>query len=68
MPEVGKLLFVLGVTIALLGLLLWFGRWPLGRLPGDIFVEKEHFRFYFPLVTSLLLSLLLTALLWFLRR
>jgi len=60
----------LGLLLALAGL-LWLAMssvpW-LGRLPGDIVIEREHFRFYFPLATSLLLSLLLTGLMWLLRQ
>ncbi len=64
----GRMLVGLGALLALLGgLLLLADRLPwlrLGRLPGDIAVERERFRLYLPLGTSILLSLLLTALLW----
>ena len=64
----GRMLLGLGAVLALLGgLLLLADRFPwlrLGRLPGDLSVEKEHFRLYFPLGTSILLSVLLTALVW----
>lgn len=66
MQEIGKLLLVGGLIIALVGLLLWLGRLP--RLPGDILIEKPNFKFYFPLMTSLVLSLLLSLLLWLFRR
>lgn len=66
MQDIGKLLLIGGLLIAFVGLLLWLGRIP--QLPGDILIEKENFRFYFPLATSLLLSLLLSVLLWLLRR
>jgi hypothetical protein len=64
MNELGKALVVLGLALALLGAVLWLGgRIPwLGRLPGDIRVEREHFKFYFPLATCLLISVLLTLL------
>lgn len=65
--EIGKLLVVFGVVLIVAGGLLWFGaRLPLrlGRLPGDIVYQGRHTVFYFPLVTSLLLSLVLTVLLW----
>jgi hypothetical protein len=70
MSQLGRLLILAGAVLIALGLLLTLaGRWPwLGRLPGDIAIEREHFRFYFPLATSLVISLLLTALLWLLRR
>jgi hypothetical protein len=65
----GWLLLVLGLILAGVGL-LWILApsipW-LGRLPGDIRIERENFRFYFPLVTCLLLSLLLTLVLWVIR-
>lgn len=70
MPEMGKLLVVAGLFLALVGLFMWklSGRIPLGRLPGDFWVQKPGFSFYFPLTTCLLLSLLLTLVMWFLRR
>jgi hypothetical protein len=68
--ELGRLLIVLGVVIALLGVTLTLvGRVPgLGRLPGDIVIERGNFRFYLPLATSLLISLALSLLLWLLGR
>ncbi|MGO8928099.1 MAG: DUF2905 domain-containing protein [Limisphaerales bacterium] len=70
MHELGKMLFILGVVIALVGLLFWtgFGKDWLGRLPGDIRYSRGNFTFYFPLVTCILLSLLLTFLLWLFRK
>jgi hypothetical protein len=70
MQSLGRMLVVLGLVLAGLGLLLTLGgKIPgLGRLPGDFVWEKGHVRFYFPLATSILLSLLLTGLLWLLRR
>lgn len=70
LQPVGRLLIVLGIGLVVGGLLLSFGgRIPwLGRLPGDIVVERPGFRFYFPLATSILLSLLLSGILWLLRR
>lgn len=62
LESLGKLLVVLGLGIVLLGgLLLLAGRIPfLGRLPGDILVQRDNFTFFFPLATSLLISLVLT--------
>ncbi len=59
-----KLLIIFGVVLALLGgLLLVVGKIPfIGRLPGDIYIQRENFTFYFPLATSLLISILLTLL------
>jgi hypothetical protein len=65
----GWALLALGLIIAAIGLLWIFVPsvpW-LGRLPGDIRIERENFRFYFPLMTCLLLSLLLTLALWIIR-
>ena len=65
MPDVGKLLIILGGIILLVGLFLTLGfRIPyLGKLPGDISIDRGNVHFYFPIVTSLLLSLLLTLVL-----
>ena len=70
MPGLGKSLIVIGLVIAAIGLLLTLaGRIPwLGRLPGDIFIKKDNFTFYFPLATSILISLLISFLLWLFRR
>lgn len=59
-----KYLIIFGVVLALLGgLLLVVGKIPfIGRLPGDIYIQKDNFTFYFPLATSLLISILLTLL------
>ena len=66
----GRMLIILGGLLILVGLLLNYGgRIPwLGKLPGDIRIERENFSFYFPLATSLLVSLLLSLLFWLFRR
>jgi hypothetical protein len=66
----GKMLVAAGVLVALAGLFLWFGggKGQKGLLPGDIFVEKGNVKFYFPIVTCLVVSLLLTVFFWLLRR
>jgi DUF2905 family protein len=68
--DVGKTLVVLGLMIALAGVLLVVvGRVPwIGRLPGDIHIQRGHWQFYFPLATSIVLSLLLTLLFWLFGR
>ncbi len=68
--DIGRLLVVFGVLIALAGVaLLLLGRVPwLGRLPGDIHIERGNWTFYFPLATSLLLSVVLTLILWIVGR
>jgi hypothetical protein len=64
-----KGLIVTGLIVLAIGLLWpWLGKLPLGRLPGDIVVDRENFRFYFPLTTMILLSVLLSLLLWLLRK
>jgi hypothetical protein len=70
MADIGRTLLVLGAVLLVVGLLFTLGaRVPgLGRLPGDIVYRKGNFTFYLPLLTSLLLSLLLTAALAFFRR
>jgi hypothetical protein len=68
--EIGKLLVVVGISIAIVGVLLWSGigkNW-LGRLPGDINYSKENFSFHFPIVTCLIISAILTLLLWLFRK
>ena len=70
MPEIGKTIFFLGLIIAVVGLLLWsgIGRGWFGQLPGDIHYQKGSFRFHFPLVTCLVISIVLTFLMWLFRR
>ena len=63
----GKTLVLLGLGIAALGLVIMLGV-PLGRLPGDFYVRRGSFSFYFPLTTSIVLSILLTLVLAFFRR
>jgi len=63
----GKLLVLIGLAIAALGLLMMLGL-PLGRLPGDIAVRRGNFSFYFPLATSIILSILLTLIFNLFRR
>lgn len=64
-----KLLIVFGLTLVVIGLLWpWLSRLGLGRLPGDIVVERDNVRFYFPLTTSLIVSVLLSLLFWWLRK
>lgn len=68
LAPVGKLLLFMGLAIAAVGaLLLLAGRFPglrIGRLPGDISIERENFRFYLPLGTSILISVVLSLALW----
>jgi uncharacterized protein YybS (DUF2232 family) len=70
MNDLGKMLVVVGVLIAAIGVVLWsgVGKGWLGRLPGDINYSKEDFSFHFPVVTCLLLSAALTLLMWLFRK
>ncbi len=70
LPDFGKLLMGAGLVLLVVGgLLTLSGRIPwLGRLPGDLYVERDNFRFYFPLATSIVLSLVVSLLLWMFRR
>lgn len=64
-----RLLIVLGIALLLMGLIWpWLSKLPLGRLPGDIVIERENFKLYFPLTTGLLVSLFLSLLLWWWSR
>lgn len=68
--SIGRFLVITGLVLAAVGgLLLLAGKVPwIGRLPGDIFIQRKNFTFYFPLATSILLSLLLTLLFWLIGR
>lgn len=64
-----KLLILLGLAMLIIGLLWpWIGKIGLGRLPGDIVIEQNGFRLYLPLATSLLISAVLTLILWIVNR
>ena len=64
-----RLLIVVGVVLVVVGALWpWIARTGLGRLPGDFLIERGSFRFYFPLATSILVSAIVTLILWLFRR
>ncbi|MEW6326975.1 MAG: DUF2905 domain-containing protein [Thermodesulfobacteriota bacterium] len=68
--QLGKILIVLGLVIAGVGLLFTLGGkipW-IGRLPGDIYIRRKNFTFYFPLATSLIISIILTLIFMLFRR
>ena len=70
MASIGKLLIVFGLVLAAAGIILLFSDkipW-LGRLPGDITVKRDNFTFYFPLATCILISIILSLILWFFRK
>lgn len=64
-----KLLIILGIILLILGI-AWplLSKLPFGRLPGDIVIERENFTFYFPLTTGVLISIVLSVVLWFWMR
>ncbi len=69
---IGRYLILFGVAIIAIGaFLMLIGRFPglkIGRLPGDIYIERDGWRFYFPLMTSILLSIILSFILWLFNR
>jgi hypothetical protein len=67
--DVSRTLIILGLVLVAVGLLWPFlGRMGLGRLPGDIAIERDGFRLYIPIVTSLIVSVVITLLFWLFRR
>ena len=70
MAALGKMLIILGIVAAAIGLFLVLSqKIPyIGRLPGDIYVKKDSFTFYFPLTTCIIVSILLTLIFWIFRR
>jgi magnesium-transporting ATPase (P-type) len=71
MNSIGKYIIIIGIIIVVIGVILFFFgdkfHW-FGRLPGDIRVEKENFRFYFPLTTMIIISIVLTVLINIIKR
>ncbi len=64
-----KTLIVLGVLLLIAGIIWpWLAKLPLGRLPGDIVIDKPNFKLVFPVITMLILSALLTLILWLFKR
>jgi hypothetical protein len=70
LQDIGKLLLIFGVVMIVIGALFALsGKIPwIGRLPGDVIIRKKTFTFYFPLATSILLSLIVTFIFWLIRR
>ena len=68
--QIGKLLIFAGIFILVLGIVFLFGdKIPfIGRLPGDIIIKKKNFTFYFPIVTSIILSLIISFILFLIRK
>ncbi|MBN2862833.1 MAG: DUF2905 domain-containing protein [Bacteroidales bacterium] len=71
MPQIGKTLIIIGVILIIAGILIYFAgnkmSW-IGHLPGDIRIERENMKFYFPLTTMIIISLLISLVLWILRK
>ncbi|MCM8785401.1 MAG: DUF2905 domain-containing protein [Candidatus Omnitrophica bacterium] len=66
---IGKILIIIGVLLILIGYVIYKGmKLPIGRLPGDIFIKRENFVFYFPIVSTILISIILTLILSLLFR
>lgn len=72
MEHLGRFFIILGAALIVLGVILtysdFFSFLKLGRLPGDISIKKEHFSFYFPVTTCILISLILTLILYLLKK
>ena len=69
MRDLGRLLILFGATLLVVGLLFTVsGKIGLGKLPGDIVYRRGNFSFYFPLMTSIVLSIVISLLLWLFRR
>lgn len=64
-----RLLIVLGAALLIAGIAWpWLAKWGLGRLPGDIHIERDDFSFHFPIVTCLVISIVLSVLFWLFRK
>lgn len=70
LQNLGRLLIITGAIIIVIGgLLMLSGRMPwIGKLPGDIIIQRKNFKFYFPLATSIILSIILTLIFWLISR
>jgi hypothetical protein len=67
--NIPRILITFGIILVIVGLLWpWLQRLGLGRLPGDIVIERGHSRLYFPLTTSIVISIILTLIFWLLRK
>lgn len=71
MNQLGKILIIAGIILVVAGIIIYFAgdrlNW-IGRLPGDIRIEKENTRIYFPITTMILLSVLLSLIMWIIRK
>ncbi len=64
-----RTLIIVGILLIVLGILWpWLQKSGLGRLPGDIVIERDNFRFYFPITTTIIVSIMMTLLFWLFRK
>jgi hypothetical protein len=64
-----KTLILLGIVILAVGLLWpWLGKLPIGRLPGDIIIDRPHLKVYIPITTMIIVSLVVSIILWFIKK
>ena len=69
MGDIGKILIIAGLVLLAAGIIfILYPRLPLGKLPGDIIIKKGSFTFYFPLATSIIISIILTVIIYFIGR
>lgn len=67
--DMNRTLIIAGLVIVAVGVSWpWLSKLPFGRLPGDIVIERENFRFYFPVTTMIIVSVVISAILWFFRK
>jgi len=71
LTHIGKILIIAGIILVITGVIIYFAgnrmNW-IGHLPGDIRIEKENFRFYFPVTTMIILSIVVSLIIWFVRK
>ncbi len=70
LPGIGKILIIIGTTILIVGIIILFaGKIPfIGKLPGDITIRRENFTFYFPIATCIIISVILTLIIYALKK
>ena len=69
MPKMQKILIVLGILVLVAGILWpWISKLPIGRLPGDIIIDKPGLKVYIPITTMILVSVIVSVILWLLRK
>lgn len=69
MSNIQKILIIIGVIVIIVGIFFpYLSKLPLFRLPGDIVIEKPNFRFYFPVVSMIIISIIISIILWLFRK